>query len=110
MGIALAHCRQWLQPPARPEASCEIIDLRFEAGFTPEQAVQIMTVNGAKVLGIDNRVGTVAAGKQADLLVIKGDLSKDPGAIKQITTVFREGAGYDPERLLKTVRGLIGVR
>lgn len=85
-------------------------ELLVEAGFTAEQAVQIMTANGAKVLGIDNRVGTIATGKQADLLVIKGDLTSDPTAIKQITTVFREGAGYDPERLLKTIRGLIGVR
>ena len=85
-------------------------ELLVEAGFTPEQAVQIMTANGAQILGIDKRVGTITAGKQADLLVIKGDLSKDPAAIKQITTVFREGAGYDPERLLKTIRGLIGVR
>lgn len=69
-----------------------------------------MIANSAKVLGIDSRVGTIATGKQADLLVIKGDLSKDPTAIKQITTVFREGAGYDPERLLKTIRGLTGVR
>jgi predicted amidohydrolase YtcJ len=85
-------------------------ELLVEAGFTPEQAVQVMTANGAKILGIDKRVGTITTGKQADLLVIKGDLSKDPTAIKQITTVFREGAGYDPERLLKTIRGLIGVR
>ena len=85
-------------------------ELLVEAGFTPAQAVQIMTANGAKILGIDKRVGTITTGKQADLLLIKGDLSKDPTAIKQITTVFREGAGYDPERLLKTVRGLIGVR
>jgi imidazolonepropionase-like amidohydrolase len=85
-------------------------ELLVEAGFTAEQAVQIMTANGAKVLGIDKRVGTITTGKQADLLVIKGDLVKDPLAIKQITTVFREGAGYDPEALLKTVRELIGVR
>jgi imidazolonepropionase-like amidohydrolase len=85
-------------------------ELLVEAGFTPEQAAQIMTANGARVLGIDSRVGTVATGKQADLLVLRGDLSKDPTAIRQITVVFREGAGYDPERLLKTIRGLIGVR
>ena len=85
-------------------------ELLVEAGFTPEQAVQIMTANGAKVLGIDTRVGTIAPGKQADLLVIRGDLTKDPAAIRQITTVFRQGVGFDPERILKTIRGLIGLR
>ena len=42
-------------------------ELLVEAGFTPEQAIAIMTANGAQVLGIANRVGTIAAGKQADL-------------------------------------------
>ena len=37
-------------------------ELLIEAGFTPEQAVQIMTANGAKILGFDKRLGTIAAG------------------------------------------------
>lgn len=85
-------------------------ELLVEAGFTAEQAVQVMTANGARILGIDGRVGTIAQGKQADLLVIKGDLTKRPADIRNITTVFRQGTGFDPERLLKTIRGLVGMR
>jgi len=59
-----------------------------EAGFTPEQAVQIMTSNGAKILGISDRVGTIAAGKQADLVVLDGDLVSRPATIRNVTTGF----------------------
>jgi imidazolonepropionase-like amidohydrolase len=85
-------------------------ELLVEAGFTAEQAVQIMTANGARVLGIDSRVGTIAPGKQADLIVIRGDLTKRPADIRNITTVFRQGTGFDPDKILKTIQGLVGMR
>jgi imidazolonepropionase-like amidohydrolase len=85
-------------------------EILVEAGFTPEQAIQVMTSNGAKVLGIADRVGTLAAGKQADLIVIKGDVTKTPRDIRNITTVFRQGIGYDPAKLTEAVRGLVGMR
>lgn len=85
-------------------------ELLVEAGFTAEQAIQVMTANGARVLGIHDRVGTVAPGKQADLVVLRGDLTSAPAAIRSITTVFREGLGYDPQRILPTIRGMVGVR
>ena len=77
-------------------------ELLVEAGFTPEQAVQVMTSNGAKVLGIADRVGTIAPGKQADLIVIKGDVTKTPRDIRKITTVFRQGIGYDSAKLTES--------
>lgn len=85
-------------------------ELLVEAGFTPEQAIQVMTLNGAKVLGIDSRVGSLAAGKQADLILLNGDPTKTPGDIRNIKTVFREGVGYDSAKLTEAVKGLVGVR
>ncbi len=85
-------------------------ELLVEAGFTAEQAVQIMTSNGAKVLGIQERVGVVEPGKQADLIVIKGDLTRSAADIRNITTVFRQGIGYDPQRILETIKGVVGAR
>jgi imidazolonepropionase-like amidohydrolase len=85
-------------------------EILVEAGFTPEQAVQVMTSNGAKVLGISERVGTIEAGKQADLIVIKGDVTKTPRDIRNITTVFRQGVGYDSAKLTDAVKGLVGMR
>ncbi len=84
--------------------------LLVEAGFTPEQAVQIMTANGAHVLGMDDRVGTITAGKQADLIVLDADPTADPGAIRSVSTVFRKGIGYDPAKLTTAVKGLVGLR
>jgi imidazolonepropionase-like amidohydrolase len=85
-------------------------ELLVEAGFSPEQAVQIMTSNGAKILGVADRVGTVAAGRQADLLVIDGDPAATPSDIRKIETVFRQGVGYDSAKLITSVKGLVGLR
>ncbi len=85
-------------------------ELLVEAGFSPEQAVQVMTANGAKVLGLQDRIGTVAAGKQADLVVLKGDPTRTPGDIRNVVTVFRAGVGYDSAKLTASVKGMIGIK
>jgi imidazolonepropionase-like amidohydrolase len=85
-------------------------ELLLETGFTPEQAVQIMTLNGAKVLGIDDRVGSVARGKDADLIVVRGDPAKTPGDVTQVVTVFKRGVGFDSEKLVASVKGVVGIR
>ena len=69
-----------------------------------------LALEKAKVLKPLRTVVVAHRGKIVAEHGYRGYTSKDPTAIKQITTVFREGAGYDPERLLKTIRGLIGVR
>src|SRR6266436_837284 len=52
------------------------IELLVEAGLTPVEAIHIATANGAAYLGQQDRIGTLSPGKQADLVVIKGDPSK----------------------------------
>jgi imidazolonepropionase-like amidohydrolase len=84
-------------------------ELLREAGFTPEQVVQIMTLNGAKVLGVDRELGSVEAGKIADLVLIRGNLTADPAVIRQVVTVFRDGIGYDSPLMLASVRGRVGI-
>lgn len=84
-------------------------ELLREAGFTTEQVVQIMTLNGARILGVDRDLGTVETGKLADLVVVRGDLASDPAAIKQVITVFKDGIGYDSARLLAQVKGRVGI-
>jgi imidazolonepropionase-like amidohydrolase len=85
-------------------------ELLIEAGFTPVEAIQIMTLNGAKVLGADDQYGSIAVGKRADLVVIKGDPIATPAAIRNVETVFKDGLGYDSAKLIDAVRGLVGVR
>jgi imidazolonepropionase-like amidohydrolase len=85
-------------------------ELLVEAGFTPEQAIQIMTSNGAKILGFDKAVGTIQPGMQADLVVLAGDPVRTPGDIRNVTLVFRRGMGFDPVKLKDSVKGLVGLR
>jgi imidazolonepropionase-like amidohydrolase len=84
------------------------IELLVEAGFAPEQAVRIATLNGATYLGLQARIGSIAAGKDADLLVVKGDPSKAITDIENVQLVFKDGVGYDPAALLQSVRGRYG--
>jgi imidazolonepropionase-like amidohydrolase len=84
------------------------IELLVEAGFTPEQAVRIASLNGAIYLGLQSRIGSIAPGKDADLLVVKGDPSRTITDIENVELVFKDGVGYDPAALLRSVRGRYG--
>ena len=85
-------------------------ELLIEAGFSPVEAIQIMTLNGAKVLRVDDRLGSVTAGKLADLVVIRGNPIATPAELRNVTIVFKDGVGYDSPKLLGSVKGLVGVR
>lgn len=85
-------------------------ELYIEAGFTAEEAIQIMSANGAKLLGELAQRGTIEVGKVADLAVINGDPVRTPAHIYNITTVFRDGIGYDSAKLIASVKGQVGLR
>jgi imidazolonepropionase-like amidohydrolase len=86
------------------------IELLVEAGFTPVEAVKIATLNGAKFLGEDARIGSIVIGKQADLMVVKGNPAATIGDIENVEIVFKDGVGYDSEKLIQSVQGLVGIR
>lgn len=86
------------------------LELLVEAGFTPLAAIQIATENGAKYLGRDKDIGTIASGKAADLVLIKGDPSKNISDIENVETVFKDGVGYDSKKLIESVKGQVGIR
>jgi imidazolonepropionase-like amidohydrolase len=86
------------------------IELLVEAGFTPVEAIHIATENGAVYLGQQDRIGTLSPGKQADLVVIKGDPSKRIEEIENVEIVFKAGIGYDSKKLIESVRGQVGIR
>ncbi len=86
------------------------VELLVEAGFTPVEAIHIATENGAKFLGEDEKIGTLAPGKVADLVVIHGDPTQKIDDIEQVETVFKDGKGYDSQKLIHSVEGIVGYR
>jgi imidazolonepropionase-like amidohydrolase len=85
------------------------VELLVEAGFTPVEAIRIVTSNGAKFLGQLDHIGTIATGKQADLVVIDGNPAARIADLTKVKYVFKDGAGYDPAKLLESVRGAAGL-
>jgi hypothetical protein len=84
-------------------------ELLVQAGFTPEQSIQVLTLNGARILGEADRIGSIEAGKAADLVVIRGDPIAMPAQVYEVTTVFRDGIGFDSARLRDFARGKVGI-
>jgi imidazolonepropionase-like amidohydrolase len=85
------------------------IELLVEAdGFTPLEAIKIATLNGAIALGFDQSIGTIEAGKSADLLVVDGDPSKNISDLRKMLFVFRSGVGYSSRKLFDSVKGKVG--
>lgn len=85
-------------------------ELLVEAGFDPVDAIRVMSANGARVLGIHDEVGSIEAGKRADLVLIDGDPLEEPDEIRSVTTVFKGGVGYDSRKLIESVQGVVGIR
>jgi imidazolonepropionase-like amidohydrolase len=85
-------------------------ELLLEAGFSPVEVIRIMTLNGAIVLGQEAHIGSIEAGKIADLIVLDGDLVAEPAAIRNVRVVFKDGVGYDPAKLVASVQGSVGIR
>jgi len=86
------------------------VELLVEAGFTPIEAIRIASFNGAQFMGEADRIGSIAPGKQADLVVIHGDPSANIADIEKVETVFKDGIGYDSAKLINSVRGQVGLR
>jgi imidazolonepropionase-like amidohydrolase len=72
------------------------------------EAIQVATANGARYLGKLDRIGTVEAGKNADLVVVNGDPARRIQDIENVEIVFKDGVGYDAAKLLESVKGRYG--
>src|SRR5262245_23377166 len=84
------------------------IELLVEAGFTPVEAIRIGTLNGATYLGLADRIGSIAPGRNADLILVDGNPAANIADIEKVDTVFKDGVGYDSARLLDSVKGRFG--
>ncbi|MFD1298660.1 amidohydrolase family protein [Lysobacter gummosus] len=90
-------------------ASKRQLELMVEAGFTFEQAVRVASLNGARYLGRDKSVGSLEAGKRADVVVIDGDPTRDARAIERMPLVFKAGKGYRTEAIFEAMKGKVGL-
>lgn len=86
------------------------VELLVEAGFTPLEAIRIASLNGAIFLGEDARIGSIKAGKQADLMVVKGNPAVNIADIEKVEIVFKDGVGWDTDKLIRSVSGTVGIR
>jgi imidazolonepropionase-like amidohydrolase len=86
------------------------LELLVEAGFTPLEAIRIGTLNGATYLGRADQVGTIAVGKQADLVVVNGNPAATIADLEKVELVFKGGTGYDPAKLIAAAQGSVGWR
>ncbi len=85
------------------------VELLVEAGFTPLEAIHIATSNGAEFLGELDKIGTLAPGKAADIVVLQGDPSGNIKDIEKVEIVFKDGVGYDSAKLIESVHGQVGL-
>jgi imidazolonepropionase-like amidohydrolase len=86
------------------------VELLVEAGFTPLEAIKIATLNGAQFLGEADHIGSLATGKQADIVIVKGDPSAKIEDIENVEVVFKDGVGWDSKKLIESVKGQVGTR
>lgn len=84
------------------------LELLVEAGFTPVEAIRIATLNGATYLGLADRIGSIASGKNADLFIVRGNPAAKIDDVENVLVVFKDGVGYDSAKLLRSVRGRFG--
>jgi imidazolonepropionase-like amidohydrolase len=84
------------------------VELLVDAGFTPLEAIKIATLNGATYLNQQAHIGSIAPGKNADLVVIKGDPSTKIADIENVEIVFKDGIGYDSAKLFDSIKGRYG--
>ena len=70
------------------------LEVFLKCGLDPLQAIKACTNNSAKALGLEKKIGTLEKGKQADILVVSGDLLKDVSLVQdrqEIFAVFKDG-------------------
>lgn len=85
-------------------------EVLVQAGFRPEEAIQVLTANGARILGEYEQYGSIEPGKYADLVVIRGDPVRRPAEVYDVEITFKRGIGYDAPKLVRSAAGQVGLR
>jgi cytosine/adenosine deaminase-related metal-dependent hydrolase len=75
------------------------LELYVKAGIAPEEVLRIATWNGAKYTRTLDRLGSIAPGKLADLILVEGDPTRDVSAVRRISLVMKEGVVFYPTEI-----------
>ncbi len=79
------------------------IELYVQAGFTPMEAIESATIVPARVMGLDKELGTVEAGKRADVIIVDGNPLESIRNIRKVEFVITNGAMYNCAELWRSV-------
>ncbi len=77
------------------------------AGLTPIDVLKAATIDGARAIHRGANVGSLEVGKRADFLLVDGKPDQDISDIRKLTAVFKDGIGYDPQKLYEDAKGKI---
>jgi len=108
-GLLGAGCDPWGTGYLPGFGDLRNYEMLIEAGFSAEETVRIMTLNGARIVGTDKKTGSIVPGKTADLVVIRGNPVRTPHDIYNVMTVFKGGIGYDSMKLRAGAKGKVGI-
>ena len=92
--IALGTDQLPYEPNSGTTATVREAEYYVEAGMTPLQALQSATIQAARLLDMQDRIGSIEAGKFADIIAVKSDPLKDISALRTISFVMKEGQVY----------------
>ncbi len=79
-----------------------------KAGIPNADVLKIATINSARAMGMGDRLGSIEAGKLADLCIVRGDPLSDITSLRSLRLVMKSGRSYDPAELLASAKGKIG--
>jgi imidazolonepropionase-like amidohydrolase len=81
------------------------LGLMVQAGLTPLQALRAATVNGAKAMGMERDIGTLAPGKLADVVILNADPLADVQNLSRVHRVVKDGQLFAPDELMRSLNG-----
>jgi enamidase len=103
-GTLLVGTDQWLVPGAGGPYEMETM---VRAGLTPIDVLKAATIDGARAIHRGDDLGSLEVGKRADFLLVDGKPDQDISDIRKLTAVFKDGIGYDPQKLYDDAKGKI---
>ena len=74
-------------------------------GLTPLQVLRSATVGGARAMGMEGEIGTIDAGRAADLVILDADPLADVANLARFHRVIRAGRVFDPDQLIRSIGG-----